>query len=96
MSPEQIAGVGAIVGGLAKVAVAGGLRGRWATVAAFVVTALVVWVFSLAGGGIHAANASSYLAAYSDVLGLAAGAFHVIENVPPATRAVDKLVGNSP
>lgn len=90
MTAQAIAAIGGVVGGIAKVLTSAGVSGRWATVATFSVSALVVWIWSLSNGGIHAANSWDYLMGYSDVLGIAAGAFHVIENVPVATNVVDK------
>jgi hypothetical protein len=93
MNAQAIAAIGVVVGGIAKELTASGLSGRWATVATFLVSAFVIWVWSISNGGIHQANAWDYLMGYSDVLGIAAGAFHIIENVPRADDAVNRLVG---
>lgn len=80
-----ILSIGTAVGTLAKILVGAGLRGRWATVATFVVTTAVVALYGYSHNNFVRETTWTYFEIWIAVLLVAAGAFHVIENVSKET-----------
>lgn len=88
MNSEAILAIGGVVGGLSKFLMMGsGIRGRWVTVIAVIVTTLVFAVWGYSHNDFARETTWAYFMAWVETLSIAAGAFHGTE------QAVEQMNG---
>jgi len=86
--------VGGVVGAACRWLSNAGLRGRWASLAALVVSVLFVFVYGYSAGNFARETAWPYLIMLVNVLGIAAGAWHGLEEAQKSGTGTGTGNGN--
>lgn len=92
MNEAAIGLIGAGVGTIARVLFMAKLSGRAVIIIGSVASGVLTLLFGLQYGLLNAAHAFDLSIGYLDVLGIAAGAFHLIEEAPKAITNPDGLI----
>lgn len=93
MNEAAIGLIGGAVGTIARVLYAAlGLSGRWAILASVVLSTIAVGLYGLQAGVEWRAHAFDYFIGWADVLAIAAGSFHLLEEAPKAAMDPNGLI----
>ena len=93
MDEAAIGLIGGAVGTLARIVYAAlGLSGRYAILASVGVTTVAVWLYGLQAHAVWRDVGFSYFVGWCDVLAVAAGSFHLIEEMPKAANDPGGLI----
>lgn len=97
LGPQEIGAIGGVVGSLCRLFYNAGLSGRSASTAAAVITTMVLAIFAYAHQNFDRNSSWDYFVAWVDIIGLAAGVFHIVENTPRGIKdAVKTMTGTGP
>lgn len=93
MGSEAVLAIGGVVGAISRFLVAAGVSGRASAIGSVLVSLVAVGVYAFSAGDFARETAFAYLATFAEVMLVAAGAFHIIENSSAASKVVDKMTG---
>ncbi len=92
MNEAAIGLIGAGVGTIARVMVMAHITGRIAIIAAVLAAGILTLLFGLQYDLLNAKHAFDLSIGYLDVLGIAAGSFHLLEELPKAVSNPDGII----
>ena len=92
MNEAAIGLIGAGVGTIARVLMMAGVTGRFAIVASVMAAGVLTVLFGLQYKLLNADHAFDLSIGYLDVLGIAAGSFHLLEELPKAVKNPDGII----
>lgn len=86
MNGQAIAAIGGVVGLLCKFLTSSGLAGKWASVAAVIISAMCVTIYVYSFSLWSRQTTWDIFSGWAAILMVAAGAFHIIENAPESVK----------
>ena len=95
ITAEQVIAISGVVTIIAQVLKGAGISGRWALLAAAILSALAVMLFGWSNVGFTQQAAWSYFAAWAAVFSSAAGIFGIINAAPAQALAITESAKNA-
>lgn len=92
MHGDVILSIGGVVGAIGKFMVTAGVRGVWASLAAFIISAFAVAVYAYSANDFARETTYQYLVGFGAVLTTAGGVFHAASEAMKSAANPDGMV----